>query len=278
LEKTVHIQRPSLDDIPGIIKHHLPSNSDLSKLKQASVSCRGRSQAEIAKACRDARRSAREDGRVVSAMDVADAVEASRKKMTPEDDRRAAVHEAGHAVVCILSGNKCGFVDLDACQTLTEFNTLFPTEESLTALVLSTLAGRAAEEVVFGSPCGGAAQDLQDATETVRKMLTQLGYGASRAHVSDTDFRLRRDLVSSVDERVDELYHRAAGIVRKHRREILRVATILQRDRYMTGAEVWRVIAHGSIMLRRRPELVYSAPCDNERGNPTNKSRLRYAA
>jgi ATP-dependent Zn protease len=276
LERHIEIPRPTIDDLPGIIRHHMPDGTDFSGLKKAAVACRGRSPAEIAMASREARRAARKEKRDVTLTDLVAAVNAGRAKMTPEDEGILSIHEAGHAVAGILVGNTVNYVDMSDMQTHSAFGTMFPKEEQIGGLVMATLAGRAAEEVFFGSACSGSMEDLREATETVRRMLTQYGYGRSRAHVSDSDFRIRRDLVQSVEERVDEMYHRTVDLVRRHKAEILRVAAVLRRDRYMTGDDVWRVMAGVSIIRRQWPEQTFSAPNDNERGRRDNRCRIQW--
>ena len=74
LDRHVEIPRPSIADLPGVIRHHMPADADFSGLQKAAVACRGRTPAEIAQACREARRIARKARRVVTCDDVVSAV------------------------------------------------------------------------------------------------------------------------------------------------------------------------------------------------------------
>ena len=49
------------------------------------------------------------------------------------------------------------------------------TKAELDAMVVGMLAGRAAEEIVFGNVTTGASNDIEKATKIVRAMITQYG-------------------------------------------------------------------------------------------------------
>lgn len=277
LERTVNIPLPSLSEYPGIIRHHLPSDADLTNMAVAARACRGRSPADVSLACREARRAARHAGRVVTALDVASAVEASRMKWSQADDRLIAVHEAGHAVMSVLTGLGLDHVDADSMISMTD-EKAFHSKEDVDAVILVSLAGIAAEEEILGAHCNGGTADLENATTLVRKAMTQFGFGQRKAFVAEHEYRLRRELVDAVEARVDEMYGRACTIVRDAKPIIKRVADRLQKDRYLSGDEVRRIMIGKSLLQRKHVEPVWSAPDDNERGNPRNQSRIRFAA
>jgi cell division protease FtsH len=58
------------------------------------------------------------------------------------------------------------------------------TEDELLSRVDVLLAGRAAEELVFGNISTGAADDINRATDIVRRMLTEYGMSKNFRHVS----------------------------------------------------------------------------------------------
>jgi cell division protease FtsH len=109
----------------------------------------------------------------------------SQRLVRPQDRRRIAVHEAGHALVA------CSLPDTDPVHKLTIVGrglsalgyTLYrPGEDRvlhtrtwLGNYIATLLGGTVAEEVVFGEFSDGATSDLQRATEVARKMVAEFG-------------------------------------------------------------------------------------------------------
>jgi len=127
--------------------------------------------------------------KVISA-DFADALEkvvlgAERKVMiTPQDRRRTAYHEAGHALVGMLTPGadpvrKVSIIPRGGALGVTlsapEFDRVNYAEHELRALVKVMLAGRAAEEVVLGDATTGAESDIDQLTGIVRRMIGRWG-------------------------------------------------------------------------------------------------------
>src|SRR5438445_396595 len=107
-----------------------------------------------------------------------------KKALTEKERRILAYHEAGHALMSHLMG------DLSPIQKVTivsrgqalGFTLHLPSEdrymqtkEELVDMMKIALAGRAAEEVVFGRVTNGAASDLEKATQMARSMVFEWG-------------------------------------------------------------------------------------------------------
>src|SRR5213078_5182700 len=113
--------------------------------------------------------------------------------MTEKERRILAYHEAGHAVMSHLTGDllpvhKVTIVSRGQAlgYTLnlpTEERYLHTTEE-FQDLLKVYLAGRAAEQVVFGRVTNGAANDLEKVTALARAMVFE--YGMSNVVTSRT--------------------------------------------------------------------------------------------
>ncbi len=118
---------------------------------------------------------------------------ARRLLRSPEERRRTAHHEAGHALVGMLTagadpvrkisiiprGQALG-VTLQAPQT----DRYGYTASYLQGRIVGVLAGRAAEQVVFGDVTTGAESDLEVATATARQMVGRWGMSEAIGPVS----------------------------------------------------------------------------------------------
>mgnify|MGYP001347228119 FL=1 len=104
--------------------------------------------------------------------------------LSPEDRERIAYHEAGHAILgLVVPGadpvHRVTIVPRGQALGVTyqrpdtdRYN--YP-ETYLRARVIGILGGRAAEEIVFGTRTTGAQNDIEQATQLVRNMVTRWG-------------------------------------------------------------------------------------------------------
>jgi ATP-dependent Zn protease len=102
---------------------------------------------------------------------------------------RTARHEAGHAVIYYLCGNLPAYITVVArsnyggymARSSKDINNPFPTKKDLLCSVRTSLGGYAAEFICYGVKdsdeglSSGASSDLQNASDTIRKMITQYG-------------------------------------------------------------------------------------------------------
>jgi cell division protease FtsH len=108
--------------------------------------------------------------------------------LTGEDRRRVAYHEAGHAVVGMLTPGadpvrKVSIIPrgqaLGVTLSAPDLDRANYEEEWLLAKIKVALGGRVAEEVVFGTITTGAESDIQQLTQIARHMVGR--WGMSRA-------------------------------------------------------------------------------------------------
>src|SRR6266516_57055 len=107
-----------------------------------------------------------------------------RKIVTEKERRILAYHEAGHAIMSHLAGDlvpvhKVTIVSrgqaLGYTLNLPSEERYLHTKEEFEDLLKVYLAGRAAEQVVFGRVTNGAADDLERVTELARAMVFEYG-------------------------------------------------------------------------------------------------------
>ena len=104
--------------------------------------------------------------------------------MSPEERRRTAYHEAGHAMVGMLTPGadpvrKISIIprglSLGATLSAPDADRLNHGEQSLLAKIRVALGGRVAEEIVFGEPSSGAEADITQLTAIAVQMVTRWG-------------------------------------------------------------------------------------------------------
>jgi cell division protease FtsH len=137
---------------------------------------------------------ARRNHEVVGESDFTDALErivlgAERQVMMgPEDRRRTAYHEAGHAIVGMLTEGadpvrKVSIIPRGLALGVTfaapENDRFNYREPEVYAKIKVALGGRAAEEVVFGETSTGAESDIQQLTEIARQMVGRWGMSSA---------------------------------------------------------------------------------------------------
>src|SRR5438552_18151244 len=205
--------------------------------------------AELANICNEAAIFAgRRDDSYVTQKDFDNAIERivaglqQRKVLTDKERRILAYHEGGHALMAHLMGQvaelpKVTIVSrgnaLGYTLHLPEEDRYLHTKEELIDWIIVTLAGRAAEEVVFGRVTNGAANDLEKVTEITRSMVFDWGMADT---VSSRTMRADNYALSEETKRLrdseqarltDGAYEEALRLLKKHRVPLDRLAAAL---------------------------------------------------
>ena len=165
-----------------------------------------------------------------------------RRLITDKEKRVIAYHEAGHALVARLMGDamqlhKVTIVPrgqaLGYTLNLPEEDRYLHSTEELRDWLKVILAGRAAEQVVFGRITNGAANDLERATAIARSMVFEWGMGESMPHqqmradnyaLSEETKRMRDAEQRGI---TDAAYREALRLVELHRTYLDRLAQAL---------------------------------------------------
>jgi cell division protease FtsH len=177
-----------------------------------------------------------------------------RRVMSEKEKRILAYHEGGHALMSHLMGetfpvHKATIVPrgqaLGYTFNLPEEDRYLHTREEFIDWMKIALAGRAAEQVVFGRVTNGAANDLEKVTELARSMVFE--YGMSEGVVSRT-MRADNYALSEETKRVrdqeqarltDDAYAEAVRLITKHRAALDRLAqALLEKETLVRGEMV----------------------------------------
>ena len=176
-----------------------------------------------------------------------------RRVVSEKEKRILAYHEGGHAVMSHLVGElfpaqKATIVSRGQALGYT-LNTAaedryMHTREEFLDLMMVYLAGRAAEEIVFGRITNGAANDLERVTEIARSMVFEFGMSevahartmrADNYALSEETKRLRD---SEQARLTDYAYEEAKRLLLKHRAALDRVAQALLEKETLDRAEL----------------------------------------
>lgn len=180
-----------------------------------------------------------------------------KRVVSDKEKRILAYHEAGHALLSHLMGealpvHKVTIVSrgeaLGSTINLPAEERYLRTKEELVDMMKVFLAGRAAEQVVFGRVTNGAANDLEKATQLARSMVFE--YGMSDTVTSRT-MRADNYALSEETKRLrdaeqgrltDDAYNEAVRLLTKHRAVLDRVAQTLLQKETLTGAELGKLL------------------------------------
>jgi cell division protease FtsH len=192
-DRRVAVQPPDRNGRLAILQVHtrsVPLASDV-ELGGIASSTPGMVGADLANLVNEAALlAARRGHQQVQEADFTDALEkivlgAERKvMMSPEDKRRTAYHEGGHAIVGMLTEGadpvrKISIIPRGLALGVTfsapDADRFNYSQQELLAKIKVALGGRAAEEVVFGDLTTGAESDIQQLTQIARQMVGRWG-------------------------------------------------------------------------------------------------------
>ena len=180
-----------------------------------------------------------------------------RRVVSEKEKRILAYHEAGHAVMSHLMGDmmpvqKATIVSrgqaLGYTLNLPSEDRYLHTKEELIDMMKIYLAGRAAEQVVFGRVSNGAANDLERVTELARAMVFEYGMSAVSSRTMRADnYALSEEakrLRDSEQARLtDEAFRDSLALLQQHRPALDRVAHGLLEKETLDREELDRLLA-----------------------------------
>ena len=258
-DRQIYVELPDIDERKAIFEVHMKDlklGSDIDK-DFLSKQTPGFSGADIANVCNEAALvAARKDKKLIEKQDFLDAIdriigglEKRSKVITTEEKRTIAYHESGHAsvswqlrwgqplvkVTIVPRGKALGAAwYLPEERQITTYEQMF---DEITSLV----AGRAAEEVVFGQISTGALNDLERATKMAFSLVAYYGMSPKIGNISYYDStgqsewnftkpfseQTNQDIDSEVKRMVEEAYKRAKEIILASRDKLDQLAQVL---------------------------------------------------
>lgn len=184
----------------------------------------------------------------------------TRRVMTDRDKQVIAYHEAGHALMQVVSGEeelklqKVTIIPRGRSLGSTHFTPerdLFNySRELLVARLQCLMAGRVAEELAIGTITSGASGDIQEATRTARQMVFEFGMspmGFMALSCSDGEHALASQQTFHEAERhvralLDANYASTKLALQNSRAALDTIATELIARETMSGDDVRRIV------------------------------------
>ena len=253
-DRKVAVGRPDVKGREEILKVHskekpLSEDVDLRRVAQTTAGFTGadlenlKNEAAIV--------SARENRRFIKQSDIDRAfvkvgigAEKKSKVISEKDKKITAYHEAGHAIlfhvlpdvgpVHTVSIIPTGIGAAGYTMPLPENDEMFNTRGRMMQNIMVDLGGRIAEELIFDDITTGASQDIKQATQIARAMVTQYGmsdkvgmiqYGGDEnevfigrdlAHTKSYGNGVADTIDTEVKRIIDECYQKARDIIKQY--------------------------------------------------------------
>jgi cell division protease FtsH len=192
-------------------------------------------------------------------------VEKKSKIISEKEKKITAYHESGHAILFHLLPDvgpvhsvsiiPTGMGAAGYTMPLPEKDEMFYTKGKMLQDIIVSLGGRVAEELIFDDITTGASQDIKQATQTARAMVTKYGFseklGTINYDTEQDEVFIGRDLAhtrpygeliaSTIDEEVkrivSECYEKAKKIITENRDVLEKSANLLLEKEKITREE-----------------------------------------
>ncbi|MGN0659994.1 MAG: ATP-dependent zinc metalloprotease FtsH [Emergencia sp.] len=276
-DRRVPVELPDLKGREDILRVHarkvrMEQEIDFNKIARMAS---GASGAELANIINEAALRAVRCGRDrVSQEDLEESIEVViagyQKKnaiLSDAEKKVVAYHEIGHALVAALQTHSAPVQKitiiprtsgaLGYTMQVEEGNHYLMTKEEIENKIATFTAGRAAEEVVFGSVTTGASNDIEQATKLARVMITR--YGMSRDFDmaamesmqnqylgGDSTLTCSPETQTRIDREVVEVirtqHEKAKNMLEKNRDKLDRLSEFLYEKETITGSEFMEIL------------------------------------
>ena len=264
-DRKVAVGRPDVKGREEILKVHskekpLSEDVDLRRVAQTTAGFTG---ADLENLMNEAAIvSARENRRFIKQSDIDRAfvkvgigAEKKSKVISEKDKKITAYHEAGHAIlfhvlpdvgpVHTVSIIPTGIGAAGYTMPLPENDEMFNTRGRMMQNIMVDLGGRIAEELIFDDITTGASQDIKQATQIARAMVTQYGmsdkvgmiqYGGDEnevfigrdlAHTKSYGNGVADTIDTEVKRIIDECYQKARDIIKQNEYVLHSCASLL---------------------------------------------------
>ena len=254
-DRKVHVGRPDVGGREEILSVHAknkPLGDDVD-LKQIAQTTAGFTGADLENLLNEAAIiAAKEDRAYITQTDIKKAfvkvgigAEKKSRVISEKEKRITAFHESGHAILFHLLPDVGPVYSVSIIPTgagaagytmpLPERDDMFNTKGKMLQDIIVSLGGRVAEELVFDDITTGASQDIKQATQMAKDMVTKYGMSENIGLIcydnDDDEVFIGRDLAHTrgygegvattidleVKRIIDECYEKAKQMIAEHR-------------------------------------------------------------
>ena len=268
-DRRIYVDLPNKDERRRYLEMKISrhGNAELSNAQIDNIAMRstGMSLAELESVFEMALRNAIRTGGCITDESFEEAFETfssgEKKEWAPETLLRTARHEAGHALLCWLYGEKPSYLTIVArgdhggyMQHGDSEDKAIYLKSELAAKIRTALAGRAAELVYYGDEDGistGASADLYSATKTCERMICNYGmdddFGLSYIDVSSMDIDTASDMRARVNEVLAAELSLARETVAKNAEAMDKIVAALMEKNHLKGGEIDEIFSKYAI-------------------------------
>ena len=198
-------------------------------------------------------------------------LEKKNKLLNPHERETTAYHETGHALVNVFTPDQHlvkkitivprGYGVMGYMLPVPEEERSFQTREELLGRIDVALGGRAAEEIIYGTISTGAGNDIMQASDIARSMITRLGmserfanvsldqrgggfladqqpYGQAREYSEETQRYIDEEVARIMAER----YERVLALLKKHKGLLEKITNRLMDNETIEREELMDMI------------------------------------
>ena len=276
-DRRVPVELPDLKGREAILEVHarkvkLEGNVDFTAIARMAS---GASGAELANIVNEAAlRAVRQGRKTVSQADLEESIEVViagyQKKnaiLSDGEKRTVAYHEIGHALVAAMQTHSAPVQKitiiprtsgaLGYTMQVDQGDKYLMTREEIENRIATLTAGRAAEEVAFGTITTGASNDIEQATKLARAMISRYGMSESFDMVAmetmngqylgdDSSMTCSIETQAQIDREVVELvkaqHEKALNILKENRQKLDELSEFLYEKETITGDEFMEIL------------------------------------
>ena len=281
-DRRITVENPDIKGREEILRVHakevpLDETVDLHEIALATAGVAG---ADLANMVNEAAILAASKGnKTVSQSDLLASVELvlvgkeKKERLLSEKEKKiVAYHEIGHAVVAAVQKNtepvqKITIIPrtmgaLGYVMQVPEQEKYLSTKEELQEKIITALGGRAAEEIFFGTITTGAANDIEQATNMARQMITRFGmsekFGMAGFATMQNQYLGNQMQLTCADEtaaaidqeiikELRQAYEKAKAILMQRQTQVQALAEFLIEHETITGKEFMKIFLETGI-------------------------------